>query len=276
MPAARPRLAVVALLVTVAAGAPAHGWWGAPPAHASSSWRTPPAHASWRTPPVHASWRTPIEGAALTRSFDLGANPFEGGRHRGIDLAARAGESVRAPCAGEVVVARQVGTSGRVVTLRCGVWRVSHMPLATISRRVGDRVRAGAPLGTAAASRAHGGLHLGVRREGERFGYVDPLRFLAAKRFPPPLAGGRRPPPIRVTRPPRLGPAPRAPRPATNPLRRTAPASNPPATGSNPVALPWPVWVGTALMVGGLGFRWRVRLRVRGGIVGGRPAEGIR
>jgi hypothetical protein len=310
MPTARRRLAAVPLAALLAAGAPpAEASWR-PPAQASSR---PPAQASWRPPtqassrpPAQASWRTPVEGAAVTRAFDLGANPFEGGRHRGVDLAAVAGSAVRAPCAGEVVVAGRVGTSGRVVTVRCGPWRVSHMPLATIATRRGEHVRAGTPLGTAAPSRAHAGLHLGVRREGDRFGYVDPLAFLAAGRRPPPLAG-RRPPPIRVARPPRLGPAPRAPRPANSPLRRAGPEpagsdplprragpepagsyplprrAGPEPAGSNPLprrggggGVPWPAWVGAALMLGGLGFRWRAQARMRGGLARRFPVEGIR
>jgi peptidase M23-like protein len=278
MPAARRRLAAAAFLAAATAAAPAD-----------------------------ASWRLPVE-APVTRAFDLGADPFEGGRHRGVDLAARTGAPVRAPCAGEVVVAGRVGTSGRVVTLRCGLWRVSHMPLGAIAVRRHERVEPGTTIGTAARSREHAGLHLGVRREGDRFGYVDPLGFLEAKRAPPPLVAGRRPRPTRVTRPPRLGPAPRASRPAPNRLRRAAPVnvgrSAPaviaagraewvaPAPGvtasgrtesaasasehSKRAPVPWPAWVGAALILAGVGVGRRVPLRVRGGIARGRPVEGIR
>src|ERR671911_457384 len=91
----------------------------------------------------------------------------------------------------------RVRRHGRVVTVLCGPWRVTHMPLASIAVRRGATVREGAPLGTVARSHEHGGLHLGVRRDGTRFGYADPLRFLA---------------PGRPTAPP-LGPAPRPSRP---------------------------------------------------------------
>src|SRR5688500_1524012 len=89
--------------------------------------------------PATAGWRAPVAGA-VTRPFDFGADPFEAGRHRGADLVAAPGSAVRAPCSGPVLVAGRVGTSGVVVTLRCGRWRVSHMPLAAVTVRAGGRV----------------------------------------------------------------------------------------------------------------------------------------
>lgn len=234
--------------------------------------------------PAAAAWRSPVSGADTTRAFDLGTNPFEGGRHRGVDLAARAGAEVRATCPGSVVVAGRVGTSGRVVTIRCGPWRVSHMPLALVAVRLGDEVGRGALLGTAATSGTHRGLHLGVRRDGDRFGYVDPLRFLGTGRHPPPVIGARRRPTIRVARTPRLGPAPPAARltaaPSSHPLSAPpprpliAPRGARAASDSNPPGLaPWPAWAGLALVLAAVGARWRVRLRV---LVPGRLAERIR
>ncbi len=236
-------------------------------------------------------WIPPVPGA-VTRGFDVGANPFEGGRHRGADLAAARGGSVRAPCGGSVQVAGLVGTSGRVVTLLCGRWRVSVMPLAEVAVHAGERVRRGARVGAAAAvGRGHAGLHLGVRRDGDRFGYVDPLRLLGRDRAaPPPLVG---PPPGRISSPPRrvapsplvgtppgqvaplVGPPPRrvAPRPLVSPPPRpvgprplvgppphpvvhprpaAAPAGSSPVSASASAALaPWPAWAGLALLLFG-------------------------
>jgi len=239
--------------------------------------------------PAAAAWRPPVPGA-VTRAFDPGSHPFEAGRHRGVDLAAAPGTPVRAPCGGPVAFAGRVASSGLVVTLRCGRWRVTHMPLASIAVRPGTRVREGAPLGTVGASRDHRGLHLGVRRDGARFGYADPLRFLATTpATPPPL--GRPPRPARPhTRPPAprpiVAPRPDAPHPAARPVvlpRRFAaprpivappptalrPIVAPPPTDSNPgraaPVAPWPVWLGLALVLAGAGMRWRGRVRTGAG-----------
>jgi hypothetical protein len=177
----------------------------------------------------------PVTGS-VERGFDPG-RPFEGGRHRGVDLAAAPGAPVRAACAGPVAFAGRIGAAG-IVTLRCGQWRVTHMPLAAIAAR--GVARRGAVIGTVARSHEHAGLHLGVRRDGTRFGYVDPLRFLAPRS--PPL--GPAPPP-RVVRPPRAARPPRV----------------APGTPSPPFA-PWPAWAGLALVLAGAGVRVR-RVRTR-------------
>jgi murein DD-endopeptidase MepM/ murein hydrolase activator NlpD len=179
----------------------------------------------------------PVTGS-VERGFDAG-RPFEAGRHRGVDLAAPPGSKVRAACGGPVVFAGRIGGAG-IVTLRCGRWRVTHMPLATIAAR--GIVRQGAVLGTVARSREHAGLHLGVRRDGTRFGYADPLRFMA-----------RRPPP--------LGPAPR---PARPPPRSIPPIRVRPSAAPRPASLPfapWPAWAGLALVLAGAGVRVRARRR---------------
>src|SRR3954454_14356167 len=118
--------------------------------------------------PARAGWRAPVDGA-VTRAFDRGPNPFAGGQHRGVDLAAAPGATVRAPCRGRVVVAGRVGSSGRVVTVLCGRWRVTVMPLATVAVRRGGVVGAGARVGTLNRSAAHSVVHLGVRPDGARF-----------------------------------------------------------------------------------------------------------
>jgi hypothetical protein len=222
-----------------------------------------------------AAWRSPVDGP-VARGFDVGPDPFEAGLHRGVDLIAPPGTPVRAPCGGPVVVAGRVGTSGRLVTLLCGRWRVTHMPLATIAVRRDATVSRGDVLGTVAASRAHAGLHLGVRREGTRFGYVDPLRFFGAPHPAPPVPIGRRGPRPRITRPP---PPARGPVRAPAGVRPRAPVSEPAIPDSKPAErsstpdvanapagsksvhggglAPWPAWAGLALVLAGAGVRWR-------------------
>jgi hypothetical protein len=149
-----------------------------------------------------------------------------------------------------VVFAGRIAGVG-IVTVRCGPWRVTHMPLATITAR--GVVGRGAVIGTAGVSSAHEGLHLGVRRDGTRSGYVDPLRFMVAPTTPVPLGraprAGRRAPPAAG---PRLVRAPRGAR-APRPVRAPAPASLPIA--------PWPAWAGLALVLAGAGLRLRARRR---------------
>jgi hypothetical protein len=200
-------------------------------------------------PGAAATWRPPVS-APVSRAFDLGPDPYAGGHHRGVDLLAPPGSPVRAACAGRVVVAGRVGASGGVVTVLCGHWRVTVMPLAMIAVRRGAPIGRGARLGTLARSRAHAGLHLGVRREGTRFGYVDPLRFLApARPAPPPLGRAPRSRPRRL--PPPL-PLIAAPEVTARAMAATAPLA------------PWPAWAGLALVLAGLGVRVGTRRRVRG------------
>jgi hypothetical protein len=207
----------------------------------------------------------PVAGP-VERGFDPG-RPFEAGRHRGVDFAAAPGTPVRAACSGPVVFAGRIAGDG-IVTLRCRRWRVTHMPLATISER--GHVRRGAPVGTVAASSEHAGLHLGVRRDGTRFGYADPLRFLAAPGSPVPL--GRAPRGTRPVRPPGAGPGPRPPRVAPRavrpapralgPARAARRIVRPPPAASSPLA-PWSAWAGLALALAGAGVSFHVRTRIR-------------
>ena len=205
----------------------------APAAAAERHWTPPVAGAKRQSAPAVAGARhwTPPVGGSPSRVFRLGPDPFRRGQHRGVDYAARG--SVRAACAGRVVFAGRVAGEG-TVSVRCGRWRVSYAPLAAVRVREGERVGAGARLG-----RSVRGLHFGVRREGRRFGYVDPLRFVGARRAPPPVAGPA----------PRRAPPPRAP---------SAPLTARPHTAA-PSLAPWPVWAGLALGLTGLFGAGRLR-----------------
>jgi len=202
----------------------------------------PPAEAATR------HWAAPVHGAPA-KPFHLGADPFLRGQHRGVDFASGGGR-VRAACGGRVVFAGRVAGAG-TVSVRCGRWRVSYAPLTRVAVREGQRVGAGARLG-----RSAGGIHFGVRREGRRFGYVDPLRFFAAAHAPvPPVAV--RPPASSRARPPDL----------PRPLAAGRHAVSQPA----PTLAPWPVWAGLALGLTGLVGGGRLRLPFRR--LGGAPCR---
>jgi hypothetical protein len=199
------------------------------------------------------SWAWPVRGRVLRTFAYFRADPFRRGQRRGVELAASPGARVRVACGGRVVVARP----GWVVTVRCGPWRVTHLPLAAVAVHVGDHVRAGARVGTLGTRPGFPGLHLGVRRAGDRLGYVDPLVFLPPDRPPrplPPTPIGRRPRVApRVVAPPRL----RGVRPIASPAGRVR------VPGAGELA-PWPAWVGLGLALCGAlggGVRWRVRTR---------------
>jgi Peptidase family M23 len=224
-------------------------------------------------------WLRPVPGE-VARPYDYSrAAPFERGAHRGVDLAAAAGTPVRSACSGTVVHAGPVVRAGRVVSVRCGARRVSYLPLARVTVRARAPIRAGAPIGTVAAG--HGGLHLGVRREAERFAYEDPLALLTPRRTGPraPVVARRTRPPRPQLRP-RAAPRIRAPRPARVPHVVSAPPASSPATvpraptaaPSLPPAgppraprgaAPWPVWAGLGLVLAGAAGSGTVVVRRR-------------
>jgi len=202
-------------------------------------------------------WEWPVKGAVV-RPFSVGPDRFAAGQHRGIDLAAPPGTRVRAACGGRVSFAGRVPRGGRTVSVRCGRFVATYQHLGAVAVRRGRAVVAGARLGTVGRARPAPHVHLGARAA-TTGAYVDPLALLAgsAPGLPPPLPAARRAPPLGPAPPARrplpLGPAP----PARRPLPvvrapRELPVSDPVAP---PVAaverLPWPVWLGLALV--GLG-----------------------
>jgi len=202
-------------------------------------------------------WLRPVPGE-VARPFDFArATPFVAGAHRGADLAAPPGAPVRAACGGRVVHAGPVPGGTDAVSVRCGARRVSYLPLAALAVRAGTAVRAGAPLGTVA--RGHGGLHVGVRREGDPFGYEDPAALLASPRPPAlPLALPRRAP--RRTVPARRAPRRLQPRVVERPVA-PSPVRGPAGEG----VAPWPVWLGLALVLCGAAGTGTVAVRRRRG-----------
>jgi murein DD-endopeptidase MepM/ murein hydrolase activator NlpD len=99
--------------------------------------------------------------------------------HRGVDLAGRTGQQVRAAVAGRVTFAGRIAGVG-TVAVGHGATRTTYQPVDPAVRR-GDPVAAGQPLGRLAWHGTHCApaacLHWGLLR-GER--YLDPLSLLDA------------------------------------------------------------------------------------------------
>lgn len=126
------------------------------------------------------SWQPPLAGRLVVmRPFDAGLGRYQAG-HRGVDLDAAGGETVRADGDGVVVYAGLLAGRG-VVSIEHGGLRTTYEPVDPAVVK-GQAVRTGQPVGTVQAFDValHGGcartcLHWGLRR-GED--YLDPLRLL--------------------------------------------------------------------------------------------------
>jgi|SRR5919204_6035472 hypothetical protein len=217
------------------------------------------------SPASAADWPWPVHGAVIER-FRVAPDRFAAGQHRGIDIAAPAGRTVRSACPGTVTFAGAVGAGGRTVSVRCGALTATYQHLSAIAVRRGERLRAGARLGAVGrtgqprAPTAH--LHFGIHRTADRHSYVDPLSLLDGDGArPDPLV----PPPARPRGQAPLGPVPPASAPAT--LPRAGAARHPRAVDGSVAAarrgVPVLVWVGLGLVALGLPGLARRRRRPR-------------
>lgn len=175
-PAAGPARATTAAIVVPVGAAPRSA---APPGRR----RTPPPTVPDRPAAPAASvaralFRWPLDGPPhLVRRFDPPPQPWLPG-HRGVDLAAAPGATVRAAGPGTVLFAGLVAGRPVVTVGHGGGLRTTHEPVQP-AVRPGAPVSAGAPLGTLLAG--HAGcpapacLHWGLRRGAE---YLDPLVLL--------------------------------------------------------------------------------------------------
>jgi hypothetical protein len=168
-------------------------------------------------------WNWPVRGELITQ-YRNGDDPYSGGQHRGIDVAAPVGAPVVAATSGTIQYAGVVGSSGLVVSQRSADdgHVLSYLHLSSASVRRGEQVAAGERLGEVGVSGERSAepphLHFGVREAGDRHGYLDPLRFLA----PPPVEAPQpRPVPVPV---PAGEPVRPEPAPAAEPGAATAPA----------------------------------------------------
>ncbi len=136
--------------------------------------------ASFRAPgtPAPPGWQWPLRPGPdrVVRDFDPPPRPWLAG-NRGVDLAGRVGERVRAAGTGEVSFAGVVAGVG-VVSVTSGPLRTTYEPLRVQVHR-GQQVSAGAVLGRLTLAGSHCGpaacLHWGLLRGGD---YLDPLALL--------------------------------------------------------------------------------------------------
>jgi hypothetical protein len=163
---------------------------------------------------------------------------------------------VLAACGGRVTFAGRVPRGGQTVSVRCGPLVATYQHLGAVAVRRGQIVLPGARIGKVGHARPRPHVHLGAR-DAATGAYVDPLGLFAGAPHvvPPPVVVQRRPLP--------LGPAPVARRPRARPsaLPTAHPAAIPPRAGA--YRLPWPVWLGLALVVLGLPLGGAVTVRRR-------------
>lgn len=126
---------------------------------------------------IPAAWLAPAEGR-ITSAY--GATAAGAPASQGVRLTTRASAQVVSPAAGEVAYAGSFRSYGQVLILNLdGGYAVVLTGLQTINARVGDRVRAGQPLGEMSATATPAPeLYVEVRRNGQP---VDPGRWLSAR-----------------------------------------------------------------------------------------------
>src|SRR4051795_6097488 len=95
------------------------------------------------------AWTWPVDGPVLRPySFDP-AHPYAGGQHRGVDVAAAAGDSVRSPAAGLVSFAGTTPGNGLTLSVRTADgYTVSLTHLASLALKAGASVAEGDTAGT--------------------------------------------------------------------------------------------------------------------------------
>jgi Peptidase family M23 len=189
------------------------------------------------------AWTWPVRGHVSTPYSNDNLQPYAGGMHRGIDIAAPVGTPVHAAHGGQVTYAGAVGSAGLTVALRTtDGYATSYLHLSAIAVARGEHVTTGERVGevgtTGERSAPEPHLHFGVRLAARDHFYVDPLSLLP----PRPGQGAESPVPATVpaSLPARAEPAPaavpagapagrphRASEPQRHPVPRPVPAAHP-------------------------------------------------
>lgn len=123
-------------------------------------------------PPVAATAAVAPVGGAVVRGFDPPATRYGAG-HRGVDLAAAAGQPVVAALGGTVTFAGRVAGVSWITVGHGGGLDTTYGPVEPAAVAAGDVVAAGSVLGFVAAGAAH--LDWGARLDDR---YIDPLGLL--------------------------------------------------------------------------------------------------
>src|SRR4029453_3343074 len=121
--------------------------------------------------------------------FVLGADPYAGDQHRGVDVGGELGSDVRAPASGTVSFAGAVPGGGKTLTIQTADgYAVTLLQLGELLVAKGDAVEEGAIVARIGASGAAVTLephvHLGVRVAADPDGYVDPQTLLPSRAAP--------------------------------------------------------------------------------------------
>jgi hypothetical protein len=168
----------------------------------------------------------------VLRPFEFGDDPYAAGHHRGLDVGADTGGTVRAPVSGVVSFAGTVPGGGRSLTLQTSDGlsvTLVHLGGIAVARTV--RVEEGAVVGhvgpSGEAEHPVPYVHLGVRRTAEADAYLDPLGFLPP-RTPAKAPAATAPQPVPAPAP---GPAPA---PKAGPAQPVAAAPDAPHASASP------------------------------------------
>lgn len=169
MPALRTAIipTVLALALVVSVSTPP----GTAAATSSSSNR--PSDDDSPSAPTSAPWLWPVEGSPqILRPFQAPAHDYAAG-HRGVDLRAPVGTTVRSPADG-VVAFRGVVVDRPLLTIDHGRGLVTTYEPLDSPLPAGTSLVAGDPIGTVGIGghATRGTLHLGVRWHGV---YIDPM-----------------------------------------------------------------------------------------------------
>jgi len=130
------------------------------------------------------AWTWPVDGPVLRPFVFDPAHPYAGGQHRGIDLGAREGTSVRAPAGGIVTFVGSVPGGGKTIAIETpSGYSATLLHLGTTVVTRGATVAEADVVGTSGPDAF---VYFGVRVAADPQGYVDPLSLLPPRAEPAP------------------------------------------------------------------------------------------